>query len=446
MPCFHKKTRATLQLFGLIMGGYLLFPPHAHAYLDPGTGNALIFVIISIGTTLTFFLKNIFYRLTGKAHGKGISPLQAVKQHQQLVIFSEGKIYWPVFKPIVEALLHRQYPFRFLSMDIHDPGLTIENDLMQSSYIGTGSAAFARAANVRGAVMLQTTANIGTPGYPMPVPRHIACLAHVLHGVGGVAAYYKNAHDTCQAILLMGEGDVASIRQLEAKRGLTERECVAAGVPSLDELAKTVVPHEGISTPPVILIAPSWGERNSLGYCGTGFIDWLLEAGYRVIIRPHPFSAKVEPLFLAGLQQRFAAHPGVSFDMAVSSAESLAAADLMISDTSGVRFDFAFLYSKPVITLQKPIGDMRQFEYSELDYVWEEDVAAKLGPVVLPDAFQKLDKGEFLALIDKAISIDASHLRKLRDETISNFGCSGEFIVDWAIQKCREISGNKDRQ
>jgi len=201
----------------------------------------------------------------------------------------------------------------------------------------------------------------------------------------------------------------------------------------------------GVSTPPVILIAPSWGERNSLGYCGTGFIDWLLEAGYRVIIRPHPFSAKVEPLFFADLQQRFAVHPGISFDMAVSSAESLAAADLMISDTSGVRFDFAFLYNKPVITLQKEIDGMQQFEYSELDYVWEEDVATKLGPVVFPDAFLKLNKEEFLALIDQAITIDASHLRKLRDETVSNFGCAGEFIASWAIQKCKEISENKEQ-
>ena len=424
---------------------FLLYPPNAHAYLDPGTGNALVYVLVSVATTLVFLLKNFAYGIARKFSDLPATSTASSKE-SPLVIFSEGKIYWPVFKPIVEALIEKQYPFRFLSMDIHDPALTIENDFMHSRYIGTGSAAFARAASVRAKVMLQTTANIGTPGYPMPMPRHVECLAHVLHGVGGVGAYYKHAHDTCHALLLMGEGDFDSIRVLEKKRGLPPRECVAAGVPSLDELAKHISPRTGISTPPVILVAPSWGERNSLGYCGADFVQWLLDAGYRVIMRPHPFSAKVEPEFLEDLHNRFAAHPNMRFDYAISSAASLAVTDLMISDTSGVRFDFAFLYMKPVMTLQKTFEAMPQYEFSDLEYIWEEEVAKELGPVILLEEFFALGKEGFLAQVQAALAIDASHLQRLRDKTIANFGCSGHFIADWAIQKCEKAPASSPPQ
>jgi Putative glycosyl/glycerophosphate transferases involved in teichoic acid biosynthesis TagF/TagB/EpsJ/RodC len=443
-----KKGKKRLKGGIGILGGWalclplflVLFPPHAQAYLDPGTGNALVYVLVSVATTLVFFLKNFLYSLAGKFSGK---PAKAVASaaDSPLVIFSEGKIYWPVFKPIVEALMERKYPFRFLSMDIHDPALTIENEYMDSRYIGTGSAAFARAASVRAKVMLETTANIGTPGYPMPVPRHVRCLAHVLHGVGGVGAYYRHAHDTCHALLLMGGGDFDSIRLLEKKRGLPPRECVAAGVPSLDELAKTISPRPGLADPPVILVAPSWGERNSLDYCGPDFVQWLLEAGYHVILRPHPFSATVEAEFLEGLHKRFATHPNMQFDYEISSAASLAAADLMISDTSGVRFDFAFLYMKPVMTLQKTFEAMPQYEFSDLEYIWEEEVAKELGPVLLLEDFLALGREGFLARVKAALSMEAGHLQRLRDKTIANFGCSGRFIADWAIQKCVGAEG-----
>ena len=429
-----------MYFFSLLFGGlFFLFPTNAWAYLDPGTGNALIYILVTIVSSLLFFFKNICYGIRLRLSGNAPQKIQ-VPENTNLVIFSEGKIYWPVFKPIVEALLQRQYPFRYLTMDIHDPALTIENPCMHSKYIGSGSAAFARAASTRALVMLQTTPHIGTPGYPMPMPTHVRCLAHVLHGVGGVGAYYKNAHDTCHTLLLMGDSDFGSIRVLEAKRGLAPRECVAAGVPSLDELAKTIVPREGCSNPPVILVAPSWGERNCIGYCGIAFIQWLLESGYYVILRPHPFSSKAEPELIQHLETLFRANPNLQFDHNVSSSQSLAMADLMISDTSGVRFDFAFLYNKPVVTLQKPFENMNQYEFGDLDYIWEEDITQKLGPIFSLDANNTLEKDIFLQKVAEALRTDPTDLRGLRDESIANFGCSGAFIADWAIRKCAMLA------
>ena len=272
--------------------------------------------------------------------------------------------------------------------------------------------------------------------YPMPAPRHVQCLAHVLHGVGGTALYYKHALDACDAVLLMGDGDRESIRLLEKKRGLKKRECVSAGLPCLDELARHARPKAGRSNPAVILIAPSWGEKNSLVYCGTAFIRYLADAGYSVIIRPHPFSLKVEKELIDAIMKEFSSDKGVRFDLGLDGSQALAEADMMISDKSGVRFDFAFLYLRPVLTLDIPLRCQENFEISEMEYIWENDIEKKLGPVLTVEQLHALDEKAFLDLIEKTLQTDSACLTELREKTVANFGSSGMFIAEWAVNKC----------
>jgi len=419
----------------------LALPTPAYAYLDPGTGSLIIYVVISLITTILYFCKNILYGLRARLWDAA-RQLRRPEPPDDLVIFTEGKIYWPSFKPVVEALLARGFPFCYLSMDLEDPGLTVKHDLMHSRYIGQGSAAFARVAAARCLVMLETTPNIGTPGYPLPLPRHVKCLAHVFHGVNGVAMYHKNALDTCHAVLLKGDEDHVLIRRLEEKRGLPAKECVSAGLPYLDTLVHSVQPRQNLAEPPCILVAPSWGEKNSLIHYGTYFLNWLLEAGYQVIVRPHPFSLKVEASFVESLSDFLAPHALASLDLEIDGSVSLNRADLMISDKSGVRFDFAFLRERPVITLNMPTQNQRHFEIDELDNVWEDHTEAELGLVLSEERFRGLDASAFLALVKETMGMELSRLAAIRDKTIVNFGRSGEFIADWAINKCRALTSS----
>ena len=80
----------------------------------------------------------------GRAKGERRPEKQL--HHERILMFSEGRSYYYTFKPVIDAFLRRGVPFSYITMDVEDPALTIENDLMNSCYIGTGSAAFARAA------------------------------------------------------------------------------------------------------------------------------------------------------------------------------------------------------------------------------------------------------------------------------------------------------------
>ena len=313
-------------------------------------------------------------------------------------------------------------------MDMEDPALTIEDDLMDSRYIGNGAAAYARAAGRRADVMLSTTPNIGTPGFPMPRPRRVRCLAHVCHGVGDIAMYQKGSLDHYDAVLMVGDFMLPSIRRLEELRGLPAKECVSLGLPYLDELARKAQPKKERSTPPVVLVAPSWGNKGCLSVCGPQFLVDLAKAGYEVIFRPHPQSLKVETDMLSSIHELLHDFPNVHFDTDMDATASMSRADIMISDKSCVRFDFAFLYEKPVITLDIPVRNPELYEVADLGVIWEDTVAARLGEVVAPEQFDRI-----LPAVERALAMPSAALAAFRDQCVACRGWSGEAIVDWTL-------------
>lgn len=430
----------TIQIFFLAVFAMAICPDQAQAYLDPGTGNLFVYLVVSLLGTAAFILKGFGYKILKLM--KDTTPGDAKSGgHDELVIFSEGKTYWYTFKPIIEALLEKGRPFTYLSMDIEDPALTIENKLMASRYIGQGSAAFARIAGFRTKVMLATTPNIGTPGYPLPRPTSVGCLAHVCHGTGGVDLYFRHSVDCYDAVLLASDIFEPSVRKLETLRGLPAKECPALGLPMMDELSKQVkaakkeepVEKDGRR---VILMAPSWGEKGLLALDGgQQMISLLLEAGHRVIFRPHPHSFKVE---LALLEEVFATYQnreGFEIDRELDSSRSMLRADLLITDKSSVRFQFAFLYQKPVVTIDFPCFREGNYEAADLGYAWEDEVSAKIGPVAGKD-----DLGGIVVLAEQGLAWNKADLSSLRNSCLNNFGCAGPVIADWLIEKCDALA------
>ena len=80
------------------------------------------------------------------------------------------------------------------------------------------------------------------------------------------------------AVLMVGDFMLPSIRKVEKLRGLPPKECVSLGLPYLDELAAKAHKKEGQSTPPVVLVAPSWGNKGCLNICGPNFLLDLAKA------------------------------------------------------------------------------------------------------------------------------------------------------------------------
>jgi hypothetical protein len=400
----------------------LFFPDAAYAYLDPGTGNVLLYLAVSLCGVLAYSAKSVFWAIFNKKKEK-----PGELDHDKISIFCEGKNYWNTFRPIVASLIEKQIPFSYFSMDIDDPGLEIENNLMFSRYIGEGSAAFARMGQVRSSVMLSTTPNIGTPGFPMPRPKYVKRLVHVCHGVDDIGLYKKGSLDHYDSVLLVGNFMIHGIRFVEHARGLREKELVPAGLPYLDDLASRMKNPLPPTDGKTVLVAPSWGTKGCLHVYGGGFIGDLARAGFNVILRPHPHSWKMEKNLLNKVKRELSDYDNVEWDSAPDGALAMERADILISDTSNIRMDYALLYERPVITLKIALDDPETFELSDMDSAWMETAEREIGAVV--------DKDSISGIVNIVRESLTNHTKKdltsFRDENVFNFGSSGRVIAEY---------------
>jgi hypothetical protein len=417
------KQSTTLDLIVLVLSFIFLCPATAHAYLDPGSGNIIIYVLMSLVGTLLYSLKGLFWRL--------VSPEKndAAANHGLISIFSEGKNYWGTFKPIVTALIDAGQPFSYYSMDIDDPGLTIESGLMESKYIGEGSAAFARTGQLRSKIMIATTPNIGTPGFPMPRPPQVASLFHVCHAVDDISLYHRGSLDHYDGVFIVGDFMISGIRELERKRGLKQKRLEPGGLPYLDDLASKMKKDRPPTNGNTVLVAPTWGEKGMLAIYGSAFIRKLAEADFDVILRPHPHSWKVEHALMDKIKAELKNVKNIEWDDDPDGSKSLERADIMISEASGVRMDFALLYERPVITVKKELEHPEQYEIADMDKIWMRETELVIGDVLSSDEMENI-----VPVVRQTLkTAEKRDLKAFRDANVYHFGRSGTVIADCLI-------------
>ena len=434
----------TLYIFFVIC---FFVPATAFAYLDPGTGNALIYVLLSLGGAAIYVVKNIFYKITGshKKRNKGTISIQNENNNysaeNNIVLFNEGRIYWNTFKPVVEALIRRKASFTYYTMDVDDPCLLIDSPYMRNKYIGNGYFAFQKMGHLKANVVLSTTPNIGTKGYPVPRSAGIQTLAHVFHAFDDLTCYHKGSLDQYDAVMLVGPFEIPIIRELEALRNLPEKELYPAGLPYLDvlynkrneKLTESAVDpsSDNVDTTPTVLVASSWGEKGCLKHYGTDFIETLAKAGYQVIIRPHPQSLKVEQGYIDNLKSQLSSYGNIRWDFDIDSSASMQAADILISDTSSVRVDFLCIYQKPFITMPIPFENMQEFEMADLKISWKEEALAQIGYTIKDSEVAKIDQ-----IVHNMLETqNHQSIAGFRETNIYNFGNSGEAIAEYLLNK-----------
>ncbi|MCL2260129.1 MAG: CDP-glycerol glycerophosphotransferase family protein [Fibromonadales bacterium] len=317
-------------------------------YLDPGTGNALFAALFGIIGSVVFFAKNIFYSLTGK---KG----EIFKS--DLAIFSEGKMYWVYFRDVVEELIKRKIKFTYYTMDMSDPALDLHDfsnkdedfSVFKVKFVGTGNKGYSAISNLKEKNILSTTPNIGCPGYPVKKPKNCENLIHIFHGLG--FDYKKGSMDNYDTILLH-QNIFANLFE--------NKKVILAGLPYLDSLIERSAKLQRDTDGKTVLVASTWGDRGLLKTYGHEFILNLANAGYNVIVRPHPYSYIYEKPFIDDLQKKL---PNIPFSTEIDNLSVLAKADILISELSGVRLDYYLSFKRPVISLESGVSD--EFELNE---------------------------------------------------------------------------------
>jgi len=306
---------------------------HYLNYIDPGTGSMLFTIVIGIATTLFFVLRGLFIKFKFALHG-GNAKGDASKI--PLVIYTDSKRYWNVFQPICDELEKRQIRCEYWTASSDDPVFQESYSYISPKFIGEGNKGFARLNVMNAHICLATT-----PGLD----------------------YYD-------AVLATGPVQIGQLRQLEAMRGTTPKEIEVIGSTCLDSMLLKKEQLAGDSHRQVgktVLCAPSWGPSSILSKYGEQFVQGLLDTGYHIIIRPHPQSKTSEAELLNALQMKFPPSDQLEWNEDNDNFQVLSRSDILISDFSGVIFDFCYIFDRPVIYADT------EFDKAPYDADWLEE-------------------------------------------------------------------------
>lgn len=407
-------------------------------YIDPGTGSMLFTILIAVLGSLVYLLRNLklkigaLIRRDRNAENADIVPL---------VIFSDHKRYWTTFAPICDELEKREQPVLYLTESEDDPVFSQNYRFIHAEMIGEGNSAFARLNFLRARVLLSTTPSLDV--YQWKRSRDVAWYVHIPHAPNDITLYRMFGIDYYDAILLSGEYQVEQVRKLEKLRDLPEKELKLVGIPYMDEMKKRLdaAPAKQAGATRTVLLAPSWGDSGILKRYGTAMLDALLRTGYHIIIRPHPQSYTSEKEMLDTLQAAYPDSEQLEWNRDNDNFDVLSRSDILISDFSGVIFDFTLVFDKPVLYADTSFDKGPYDAWWLNDKLWTFEILPRLGMHISEESLPVLKD-----IIDQCIENPAYQEARdqARQETWCHIGSGAEKTVDYLMETLSRLNNKKE--
>ncbi len=402
-------------------------------YIDPGTGSMLFSILIGAAATLFFLAKALILKfklfLTG---GKGQKLDRSYKKY---VIYSEDKRYWNVFKPVLDEFESRKIDITYYAGTDKDPVFDEKYEYVHPEVIGEGNKAFAKLNMLSAGFVLMTTP--GLQVYQLKRSKNVRHYSHIFHSPGDPTMYRLFGIDYFDSILCTGDYQFEDIRTMEKQRSLPAKELVTVGCTYLDVFKKKMeeIPVEKDHTF-TVLVSPSWGKSALLSLYGEKLLDPLVKTGWKIIIRPHPQSKISEADMLKSLEEKYKDVPNVEWDTNRDNFYSLKRANIMITDFSGIIWDYTFLCDKPVMYANAEM-DLLPYDAYDIDHeIWQFETVRKIGIKIEEKDFPNIKD-----VIENAS--DSPKLRearsKARDEAWQHIGEAGKLTADYMISTMGKI-------
>lgn len=403
-------------------------------YIDPGTGAMLFSLFIGIAATATFALRALFIKIKFILSG-GKAEKKASETSIPYVIFSDHKRYWNVFKPICDEFENRKIELVYFTASKDDPVFEEKYNYVKAEFLGEKNKPYIRLNMLNADIVLSTTPGLDVLQWKRS--KGVKWYVHVPHHIGDFASYRMFALDHYDSILASGENQLKTIRFLENVRHLKEKEFLITGSTYLDSMKnrfdKLIKTEKTENKKPTVLIAPSWGKNGILSKFGDKLLTVLQKSDFYIIIRPHPQSLSSEKNILDNLMKLY---PDFEWNFDNDNFDVLYKSDIMISDFSGVIFDFALIFDKPVIFTETDF-DTSQYDADWLtEPMWELQVLNKIGVPLKEEDFSNISKIISETIKSKTLQTGRNLIRA---QAWYNQNNAAKTIVDYLIKKKTEF-------
>lgn len=399
-------------------------------YIDPGTGSMLFSLLIGLAAALVFAVRALSVKL--KFILTGGRAKKDVGDRIPFVIYSDHKRYWNVFKPVCDEAERRGVDVTYYTQSPDDPALSAPYEHVKAEFIGEGNRGFAKLNFLKADTVLSTTPGLGVLQWKRS--RDVSRYVHIPHLAGDLTTYRMFALDHYDSVLLTGDYQGKDVRALEKLRGQEEKELVTVGCTFLDSMrARLSSSPRPYNEKTCVLVAPSWGKSGILSVYGKKLLDPLAASGLDVVIRPHPQSLTAEKDLLDSLEAAYKDFSNVSWNYDNDNFDILNKADVMITDFSGVIFDYALVFGKPVIYAKPAVFNKDPYDAWWLDHeLWTFSVLPKLGVELDEKDFPRI--GELVAQTVASPALKDG-IEEARKEAWAYVGESAVRVMDYIQAK-----------
>lgn len=359
---------------------------------------------------------------------------------KQIVFYSEGKGFYKYFQNVIELIEKKtDIIIHYVTSDPHDEVFQLQSDNFQVYYIGENKL-IVLMMKMDADMVVMTMPDLQKYHIKRSMVRDDIEYVYMDHGIGSINLMLrKHALDYFDTIFASNDIVCKEIRAQEKLYGLKEKKIIQYGFGLIDNMIANYGEQPEVKNDPkVILIAPSWQESNMLDLCIDEILEHLLGQGYHIILRPHPQYVRHFKSKLLALEAKYSGDDDFTLQTDFSSNDTVFNADILMTDWSGIAYEYSFTTLKPALFINTPMKVMNP-DYEEIGVIpFDIEIRNRIGLSV------ELGQLDTIAdVVDKLLNEEnykKDEMRKLRDMYLYNVTNSAEVGANYIINRLIEIS------
>lgn len=363
--------------------------------------------------------------------------------NKHLVFYSEGNGFYKYYKGIIEYILkNTNIVIHYITSDYNDNIFNMEKEYPNiKAYYIEEKKLITLMMKMDADVVVMTMPDLQNYHIKRSYVRKDIEYVYVPHGMDSLNLTMRTGSmDHFDTVFVTGKHQKEECIKTNEYYKLKDRKIVEWGYTLLDDMIENYKKSKETNKEKSILIAPSWQKDNIVDSCLNEILDTLKGKDYKVIVRPHPQHVRHMKEKFEQMKKDYANDKNIEIQTDFSSNSTVFNADLMITDWSGIAYEYAFTTKKPVVFIDTPMKIMNP-EYKNIKVepfnIWARD---EIGKVVKLNEIDNLDK--VVQEMLKSQSKYNKKISKLVDDSVYNLGHSGEvgakYIIDAIQEKIKE--------
>ena len=359
--------------------------------------------------------------------------------NKKLVFYSEGSGFYKYYKGTIEYLLeHTNITIHYITSDYNDRifELAGKNDKIRAYYIGEKKL-ITLMMKMDADIVVMTTPDLETYHIKRSYVRKDIEYIFVMHDMGSFNLTNRNgAVDHFDTVFCTGKHQKEEVEKIEIAKNLPKKTTVEAGYDLLDDMIKDYESNKTVTERPVILIGPSWQVDSIMDSCIDDILEGFKNSEFDVIVRPHPQYVRHKAEKCEALKEKYKEYSNISVQTDFSSNSTVFDAAILVTDWSGICFEYAYTTKRPVIFIDTPMKVMNP-EYKMIDTV----------PI---NIMLRNEIGKSIAMEDAKSTIDVARemianadsysdkIEAFRNEYVYNLGHSAEISAKYIINQLKK--------